>query len=109
MVSALSLPVPPDRPRQHRHEAHQASGREGGEHGQREQEQVDARPSPLARVGQRHRLEERWNRRWDERGQPYAATADDASIRPATFPGAGFAVVHDAFPSIELASAVQMM
>jgi len=32
-----------------------------------------------------------------------AATADDAGVRPATFPGAGFAVVHDAFPSIELA------
>ena len=35
--------------------------------------------------------------------EAFAATADDASIRPATFPGAGFAVVHDAFPSIELA------
>ncbi|HEY1905654.1 MAG TPA: hypothetical protein VGG91_06415 [Myxococcaceae bacterium] len=35
--------------------------------------------------------------------EAFAATADDAGVRPATFPGAGFAVVHDAFPSIELA------
>jgi len=35
--------------------------------------------------------------------EAFAATADDAAVRPATFPGAGFAVVHDAFPSIELA------
>jgi hypothetical protein len=35
--------------------------------------------------------------------EAFAATADDAGIRPAGFPGAGFAVVHDAFPSIELA------
>ncbi len=35
--------------------------------------------------------------------EAFAATADDAGVRPATFPGAGFAVVHDAFPSIEAA------
>ena len=35
--------------------------------------------------------------------EAFAATADDAGVRPASFPGAGFAVVHDAFPSIELA------
>jgi len=35
--------------------------------------------------------------------EAFAATADDAAVRPATFPGAGFGVVHDAFPSIELA------
>ena len=35
--------------------------------------------------------------------EAFAATADDAGVRPATFPGSGFAVVHDAFPSIELA------
>ena len=35
--------------------------------------------------------------------EAFAATAEDAGIRPAGFPGAGFAVVHDAFPSIELA------
>ena len=35
--------------------------------------------------------------------EAFAATAEDAGVRLATFPGAGFAVVHDAFPSIELA------
>ena len=35
--------------------------------------------------------------------EAFAATADDAGVRPATFAGSGFAVVHDAFPSIELA------
>jgi hypothetical protein len=35
--------------------------------------------------------------------EAFASTADDAGVRPATFPGAGFAVVHDAFPSIEAA------
>ena len=48
---------------------------------------------------------ERDDRGWavDVRSLLNAATADDAGVRPATFPGAGFAVVHDAFPSIELA------
>lgn len=35
--------------------------------------------------------------------EAFASTADDAAVRPATFPGAAFAVVHDAFPSIEMA------
>ena len=35
--------------------------------------------------------------------EAFAATADDARVRPSTFAGAGFGVVHDAFPSIELA------
>ena len=40
--------------------------------------------------------------------EAFAATADDAGVRPATFPGSGFAVVHDAFPSIELAFLLAM-
>jgi hypothetical protein len=35
--------------------------------------------------------------------EAFAATAEDASVAPAALPGAAFAVVHDAFPSIELA------
>jgi hypothetical protein len=35
--------------------------------------------------------------------EAFAATAEDASVPPAALPGAAFAVVHDAFPSIELA------
>jgi len=40
--------------------------------------------------------------------EAFAATAEDAGVRPATFPGSGFAVVHDAFPSIELAFLLAM-
>ena len=35
--------------------------------------------------------------------EAFAATTEDAAVAPSAFAGAAFAVVHDAFPSIELA------